>query len=351
MGLAALVTLWLCGCGAAPKPSAINQLGKHVEAGRETAAPRSSPPSHPPAIHSPYAIAAAVDGLWFTEYSAPMLGMMELSGAFRRISLDQEGFPERLAVAHDGAVWFTDPQGERIGRVLPYNGRVDYYPVPTPKSGPAGIAAAPDGSIWFTEHAAGQIGLFVPPDAHRPSSDDHRFMEFPLPRGGGPAGIVVASDGAVWFAENSGNRIGRLVLASGSRHANITEYPLPFPDSHPNGVALGDDGEIYFTELAASRIGRLDSQGHLSEMVLPVNAPALDIIAGADSVVWLTVPRAHAICRVRAGDTITAFYLPETAIPAFIAGGADGNLYFTEPTGKIARFTPAGVLTEVNLAD
>lgn len=345
------MALWLCGCGAAPKPSVINQLGKRVEAGREPAAARNSQPGHPLTIHSPYAIASAVDGLWFTEYSAPMLGLMELSGAFRQVGLDQEGFPERLAVAHDGAVWFTDPQGERIGRVLPYNGRVDYYPVPTPKSGPAGIAAAPDGSIWFTEHAAGQIGLFVPPDAHRPSSEDHRFMEFPLPRGGGPAGIAVAPDGAVWFAENSGNRIGRLVLASGSRHANITEYPLPFPNSHPNGIALGGDGQIYFTELAAGRIGRLAPRGRLAEMALPVNAPALDIVAGADSAIWLTIPRAHAICRVRAGEAITAFYLPETVIPAFIASVADGNLYFTEPTGKIARFTPGGVLTEINLTD
>ena len=40
-----------------------------------------------------------------------------------------------------------------------------------------------------------------------------------------------------------------------------------------------------------------------------------------------------------------------TAIPAFITSGADGNLYFTEPTGKIARFTPVGVMTEVKLAD
>jgi streptogramin lyase len=43
--------------------------------------------------------------------------------------------------------------------------------------------------------------------------------------------------------------------------------------------------------------------------------------------------------------------LPETATPAFITDGRDGNLYFTEPTGKIARFTPIGVMTEFSLAD
>jgi streptogramin lyase len=40
------------------------------------------------------------------------------------------------------------------------------------------------------------------------------------------------------------------------------------------------------------------------------------------------------------------FYLPATVIPGFIAAGADGNLWFTEPTGKIGRLTPGGSLTE-----
>jgi len=33
-------------------------------------------------------------------------------------------------------------------------------------------------------------------------------------------------------------------------------------------------------------------------------------------------------------------------VPSFIASGPDGNLWFTEPTGKIGRLTPAGALTE-----
>ena len=40
------------------------------------------------------------------------------------------------------------------------------------------------------------------------------------------------------------------------------------------------------------------------------------------------------------------FYLPDTVVPSFIAGGPDGNLWFTEPTGKIGRLTPKGALTE-----
>ena len=97
-----------------------------------------------------------------------MLGLMEPGGDVRRVDLDLEGFPERLTVARDGAVWFTDPQGGRIGRIFPDSSRADYYFVPTPKSGPAGIAAARDGSIWFTEHAADQIGSPRPAGSRPP---------------------------------------------------------------------------------------------------------------------------------------------------------------------------------------
>lgn len=352
LAFSVFIVLTISGCGTAPPQGAINQLGHRVEAGRDTSTPAfAHSPSGRPGIHAPYAIAAGASGIWFTEYSAPMLGLMAPDGAFKQVDLDLEGFPERLSVARDGAVWFTDPQGGRIGRIFPDSHKADYYYVPTPKSGPASIVAARDGSIWFTEHAADQIGMFVPPGADRPPPGNHGFKEFPLPHGGGPAGIVAAADGSLWFAENSGNRIGRLMFGRNTTSAVMTEYTLPVPHSHPNGVAVGGDGDVYFTELAASRIGRITPQGQISEMVLPVSGPALDIVAGGDGSIWMTVPRAHAICHLHPGSSVTAFYLPQTAIPAFIADSADGNLYFTEPTGKIARFTPLGVMTEFNLAD
>jgi virginiamycin B lyase len=344
--------LSISGCSVAPPQAAMNQLGNRVEAGRESG---TSAAAHPPSgrggIHAPYAIAAGGAGIWFTEYSAAMLGRMQPAGAFKQVELDDDGFPERLSVARDGAVWFTDPQGGRIGRLLPDSNKADYYFVPTPKSGPASIAAARDGSIWFTEHAADQVAMLVPAGADRPSPGEHGFKEFALPLGGGPAGIAAASDGSLWFAENSGNRIGRIELGLNADEPLIVEYPLPVAHSHPNSVAVGGDGDVYFTELASSRIGKITPQGQISEIELPVAGPALDLVADGKGTIWITAPRAHAICRLRPGTAIATFYLPATAIPAFIAGGPDGNLYFTEPTGKIARFTPDGVLTEFKLAD
>ena len=58
------------------------------------------------------------------------------------------------------------------------------------------------------------------------------------------------------------------------------------------------------------------------------------------------MPKAHAVCKVRPDGHSETYYLPETVIPSFIVAGADGNLWFTEPTGKIGRLTPSGALTE-----
>jgi len=63
----------------------------------------------------------------------------------------------------------------------------------------------------------------------------------------------------------------------------------------------------------------------------------------------ITVPAAHAIV-VSFWRSVAAFYLPETAIPAFIAT-APTAIFTYRATGKIARFTPAGVLTEFRLTD
>jgi virginiamycin B lyase len=346
------IALVAAGCGAGPQSAQVNELGARVAAGRDThptehiPGPKPPPPVVRSTISSPYAIAAGADGVWFTEYSVAAIGELARDGTVKLVELDRDGFPERLTVARDGALWFTDPRGNRIGRIFSGGQRADYYPLPTPEAGPAGIAAAHDGAIWFTEHAAERIGMFVPPGADRRAPGAHGFKEFVLPNGGGPAGIVAVGD-SVWFAENSSNKIGRLTFPADAAKPRIAEFLLPVPDSHPNGVAAAADGSVYFTELAANRIGRVTPQGRIEELVMPVNAPALDIAAGPDGAVWMTVPKAHALCRYRPGAPVRAFFLPQTATPAFITAGADGNLYFTEPSGKIGRFTPAGMLTEI----
>ncbi len=67
-----------------------------------------------------------------------------------------ESSPRQIAAGPDGALWFTDLGGNKIGRITTA-GKITEFAIPTVGSWPGGIAAGPDGALWFTE-LAGRIG-------------------------------------------------------------------------------------------------------------------------------------------------------------------------------------------------
>jgi virginiamycin B lyase len=64
--------------------------------------------------------------------------------------------PWGIAVGRDGAIWFTNPVGNSIGRITP-GGDITIFTHPGIR-GPQGIAPGPDGAIWFTNHYGDSIG-------------------------------------------------------------------------------------------------------------------------------------------------------------------------------------------------
>ncbi|MBU6152184.1 MAG: hypothetical protein KGR25_12085, partial [Chloroflexi bacterium] len=127
--------------------------------------------------------------------------------------------PWGIAAGPDGAMWFTQMQGNGIGRIA-VDGRVAQFPIPTPSSNPFDIAAGPDGAMWFTEWAGNKIGRITM---------DGTITEITVPTpAAGPWGIATGPDGAMWFTEWTGNRIGRITM-----DGTITEYPVPTPNAIP----------------------------------------------------------------------------------------------------------------------
>ncbi len=60
-----------------------------------------------------------------------------------------------IVAGPDGAMWFTDEQGDTVNRIT-VSGARTAFPL-SPLSGPVGITVGPDRTIWFTE-LAGRIG-------------------------------------------------------------------------------------------------------------------------------------------------------------------------------------------------
>lgn len=259
---------------------------------------------------------------------------MTVAGEFKRFPVAPDGFAERITSGPDGALWFTDPKSNRIGRIT-VEGAVKYVKLPTPDCGPTGIATGHDGFIYFAEHAADRIGRLRP---------DGVLTEFTLPKGSGPA-EVVAGYHAVYFAEDKSNRIGRI-----SKDGAITDFAIPSPHSIPAAMTVGPDGSIYFTELHPSQIGKMTLNGAMSEYKIPAGQP-LGLAAGSDGNIWATAPRVHLIYRMTSGGNFVVYQGTNSTLPGFLTNGPDGNLYFSEPNGKIGRISVDGLIAEFDVRE
>jgi virginiamycin B lyase len=89
-------------------------------------------------------------------------------------------------------------QANKIGRFA--NGQFTEFPVPTSSAGLTALAIAPDGAVWFTELRGQRLGRLR----------EGVIVEFPLPQSTArPFGIAVDGAGNVWYTDLSG-WLGRL---------------------------------------------------------------------------------------------------------------------------------------------
>jgi len=249
--------------------------------------------------------------------------------------------PAGITVGPDGAIWFTEENGNNIGR-LALDGTLDEYPIPTPFSRPAEIAAGPDGALWFTEPGAAPL-----PKIGRITTAGVVTDEYELPLGSGPDGITAGPDGAIWFTLTGTRKIGRITVDG----TCCDEYEL-VEGFLPGDITPGPDGRLWFTESEpANKVGAISMSGEIKEYDVPGTGPSG--IAASGGALWFTMHHSDRIGRIPTfGLPITDFPVPAGAGPSGIALGSDGALWFTEQTaGKIGRMTTTGRITEFALPD
>jgi virginiamycin B lyase len=160
--------------------SEIGQIGRITTAG--AASKFSLPPERPPSRSNSitrdgdgvYEITAGPDGaLWFTETFGRKIGRITTAGAVTEFTIPAparhvwngpwQTRPWGITPGPDGALWFADTDGNKIGRITT-TGELSEVLLPTPNSFPGEITAGPDGALWFTELAntGGKIGRIAP---------------------------------------------------------------------------------------------------------------------------------------------------------------------------------------------
>src|SRR5580704_14981149 len=237
-----------------------------------------------------------------------------------------------ITTGPDGALWFTEYNGNNIGRVTT-TGQVTEYPVPS-KGNPYEITAGPDGALWFTEHnsAIGRI------------TTNGAVSEFPTP--GGPTyGIVTGPDGALWYGDSATNSIGRMTT-----QGVVTEYRLPTAGSEPYDIVVGPDGALWFTELVASKIGRITTNGTITEYRTPTHESQPNgITADPNNQLWFVEWAANKIAYVSTQGQFSELSLKRGKHPIRITYGSGATVWFSEQFGNYIGAITSGSLTRYRI--
>lgn len=295
----------------------------------------------PTPFSTPLAITAGPDGaLWFSEIGTNSIGRLTIDGTLTEFPFQPyigEAMQDvnGITAGPDGALWFTESTNNRIGRVTT-DGTFRQFLIRHPdqdpddpyirNAQPMGITTGPDGAIWFGETSGNRIG--------RLDSTTGKLTEFLFPPAGGPRqphAITAGPDGALWFTVD--NAIGRITTSFG-----YSEFPMPTRSSAPLGITAGPDGALWFTD-DADKIGRITTTGTLSEFSIPTyNSFPRTITSGSDGALWFTELNGNKIGRITTSGRISEFDLPVGSYPQAITSGSDGALWFTG-SNRIWRIT------------
>jgi virginiamycin B lyase len=222
------------------------------------------------------------DVVWFADRGTGRLGTVDGHGHVVEYqvpnALTGDSASPNGQVVVDGIVWFTDPPTNRIGRLDPATGQFTMFSVPTADSWPLGIAEGPDGALWFTERQGDKVARM---------STNGTFTEWSLLPGAFPNRIVTGPDGALWFTELRTSQIGRITT-----DGTLTETPI---DGGPVGITVGPDGDLYVALSASQQLGRLDQSGHLRQTW---DVPGALLVAGSRGHLWVTDPFHHSVASV-----------------------------------------------------
>ncbi len=287
------------------------------------------------AASAPYGIVSGPDGaLWFTEVIGNKIGRITTNGSVTEFSgLTPSAFATGIAVGPDSNLWFAECNVSKIGKITTA-GAISEYATITTSSAPLSVAAGPDGNLWFTEANANKIGLVTTSGTMLP--------EVSLTASSKPYVITNGPSSTMYFTLYHANEIGYITPPS----TTVSYITIPTASAGPFGLATGpgSDGvsHLWFGEATGNNIGVV-TQGRPSVSVEfplahPTRSPQL-MTPGPDGNIWFTEYGTSAIASITPDGVVIESSIPTAASgPVGIATGPDGAIWFTEEsTGKIGR--------------
>ena len=241
-----------------------------------------------------------------------------------------DAVPYGITAGPDGALWFTDPGNDVIGRITTDGNYTLQQSTGVEIS--TGITVGPDNNLWFTvEQDDAMIGRITPAGT---------VTLFKDPGGSFPQGITTGPDGALWFGESNGT-VGRMTTKGKVKH-----FTLGGPYTTDQGIVTGPDRNLWVTEYlngshSSARVIRLSTGG--KSKAFKVGPAPESICVGPDNALWFT--EGSSIGRLTTNGNYTEFPIGvKYADAGGIASGPDGALWFTDFAERfgIGRMTTKG---------
>ena len=235
--------------------------------------------------------------------------------------------PENIVTGPDGALWFTERNAARIGRITT-SGRITEFPLPDPGSLPRGIARGPDGALWVTLFGSAQVARVT-------TSGQVTLFTQGLTPGAQQLGMALGPDRALWFTEPRADRVVRLTPAGTVRGFGVSN------ESGPEAIARSRDGSMYFTEDDGDRVGRVTPAREVEEWPVSAGSNPSGIAEGPDGAMWFAEHEGSRLGRVTSGGVVSEYGLPESSFPFNLVTGPDRRIWVTLGYArKVVSFAP-----------
>jgi len=224
-----------------------------------------------------------------------------------------------IAAGPDGALWFTEQGGNKVGRITT-SGQIAEYPIPdnaigVSDAGPTSIVSS-GGAMWFlTDIGEGVYRI----------TTNGQYKAFYNNEVNTAINLAPSSSGGVWLMMSHGDGVGSdgtaLVLIDPG--GKLTGYPADHPNSI-DVIALAPDGSVWYNNEGLSLNSVTESGQQSGDPLSSTSADQVSGIAFAkDGTPWFTE------------------YVPNTLNPDDgIATGGSGAV--GDFSGGTAHITPVG---------
>jgi len=244
----------------------------------------------PPGYTNPVSVAVDAQGhVWFTEPNSDAIGeLVPQNATWSQWNVLKGSAPFDLTFDASGNLWFTEFEANCIGFFNPHTHIFVVNPIPTPDSDPYGITMDPRGNIWFTENSegVGRIGSLIPTPSGRIRIMEHKVTTAQ------PHLITADQVGNIWYSEAFSGSVGEYSPASGrSKTYSLSADICTHCGTHISGIAVDTQGDIWFDDTLSQRIGYLNPKtGHVVDKTLgDVDSSAYDGLAvDRHNRVWFT---------------------------------------------------------------